>query len=55
MLAATVLSEQVSHLLAEPAEINVWLVGTAAALLVALVYLGQRWLRRLDRETTGHP
>ena len=55
MLAATVLSEQVSHLLAEPAEINVWLVGTAAALLVALVYVGQRWLRRLDRETTGHP
>lgn len=54
MLAATVLSEQVSHLLAEPAEINGWLIATAAALLICLVYAGQRWLRRLDRETTGH-
>jgi phospholipase D1/2 len=54
MLAATVLSEQVSRLIAEPTEINVWLIAIAAALLVTLVYVGQRWLRRLDRETTGH-
>jgi phospholipase D1/2 len=53
MLAATVLSEQVSHLLAEPSEINGWLVAVAAALLISLVYVAQRWLRRLDRETTG--
>jgi phospholipase D1/2 len=54
MLAATVLSEQVSRLLAEPSEINGWLVAVAAALLISLVYVAQRWLRRLDRETTGH-
>jgi phospholipase D1/2 len=53
MLAATVLSEQVSRLLAEPSEINGWLVAVAAALLISLVYVAQRWLRRLDRETTG--
>jgi phospholipase D1/2 len=53
MLVATVLSEQVSRLLAEPSEINGWLIAIAAALLITLVYAGQRWLRKLDRETTG--
>jgi uncharacterized membrane protein YdjX (TVP38/TMEM64 family) len=53
MLAATVLSEQISRLLVAPAEINGWLIAIAVVLLVTVVYLGQRWLRRLDRETTG--
>jgi len=51
MLAATVLSEQVSRVLADPADINGWLIAVAAALLITLVYFGQRWLRRLDRES----
>jgi len=55
MLAATVLSEQISRLLVAPAQINGWLIATAVVLLVTVVYLGQRWLRRLDRETTGEP
>ena len=55
MLTATVLSEQISRLLVAPAEINVWLIAIAVVLLVTVVYLGQRWLRRLDRETTGRP
>jgi phosphatidylserine/phosphatidylglycerophosphate/cardiolipin synthase-like enzyme/uncharacterized membrane protein YdjX (TVP38/TMEM64 family) len=50
MLTATVLSEQVSRVLADPADINGWLIALAAALLLTLVYLGQRWLRRLDRQ-----
>ncbi|HUJ01420.1 MAG TPA: VTT domain-containing protein [Usitatibacter sp.] len=54
MLAATVLSEQISRLLVAPAEINGWLIAIAVVLLVTIVYLGQRWLRRLDREATGH-
>ncbi|HSN19799.1 MAG TPA: VTT domain-containing protein, partial [Usitatibacter sp.] len=53
MLAATVLSEQISHLLVAPSEINGWLIAIAVALLVTIVYVGQRWLRRLDRETIG--
>ena len=36
--------------LADPADINGWLIALAAALLLTLVYLGQRWLRRLDRQ-----
>ena len=55
MLAATVLSEQISRLLVAPSEINGWLIATAIVLLVAIIYFGQRWLRRLDRETTGQP
>jgi len=51
MLAATVLSEQVSRVLADPADINGWLIAVAAALMITLVYFGQRWLRRLDRES----
>ena len=54
MLAATVLSEQISRLLVAPAEINVWLIAIAVVLLATILYVGQRWLRRLDRETTGH-
>jgi phospholipase D1/2 len=54
MLTATVLSEQISRLLAAPSEINGWLVALAAFLFVSLIYVGQRWLRKLDRETTGH-
>jgi phosphatidylserine/phosphatidylglycerophosphate/cardiolipin synthase-like enzyme/uncharacterized membrane protein YdjX (TVP38/TMEM64 family) len=54
MLAATVLSEQVSRLLVKPAQINGWLIAIAVVLMVTIVYFGQRWLRRLDRETTGH-
>ena len=53
MLVATVLSEQISRLLVAPAEINGWLIAIAVVLLVTILYLGQRWLRRLDRETTG--
>ena len=51
MLTATVLSDQVSRVLADPADINGWLIAIAATLLVTLVYFGQRWLRRLDRES----
>jgi uncharacterized membrane protein YdjX (TVP38/TMEM64 family) len=53
MLMATVLSEQISRWIVKPAEINGWLIALAAALLVTVVYFGQRWLRRVDRETTG--
>jgi uncharacterized membrane protein YdjX (TVP38/TMEM64 family) len=53
MLAATVLSEQLSRLLVKPAQINGWLIAVAVVLMVTIVYFGQRWLRRLDRETTG--
>lgn len=53
MLMATVLSEQISRWLVKPAKINGWLIAIAAVLLVTLVYVGQRWLRRLDRETVG--
>ncbi len=48
MLAATVLSEQLSRALADPATINGWLVGIAAFCLGALAWFGQRWLRRMD-------
>jgi len=51
MLTATVLSDQVSRVLADPADINGWLIAIAATLLVTLVWFGQRWLRRLDRES----
>jgi uncharacterized membrane protein YdjX (TVP38/TMEM64 family) len=51
MLTATVLSEQVSRVLADPADLNGWLIAIAAALLLTLVYFGQRWLRRLDRQS----
>jgi uncharacterized membrane protein YdjX (TVP38/TMEM64 family) len=51
MLASTVLSEQVSRLLVDPARVNGWLIAFAGALLVGLVYFGQRWLRRLDRRS----
>ena len=50
MLTATVLSEQVSRVLSDPADLNGWLIATAATLLLTLVYFGQRWLRRLDRQ-----
>jgi phosphatidylserine/phosphatidylglycerophosphate/cardiolipin synthase-like enzyme/uncharacterized membrane protein YdjX (TVP38/TMEM64 family) len=53
MLVATVLSEQISRLLVAPAKINGWLIAIAAVLLLTLIYFGQRWLRRLDRETVG--
>ena len=49
MLASTVLGEQVSRALADPARVNGWLIGLAAVILVSLVYFGQRWLRRLER------
>jgi uncharacterized membrane protein YdjX (TVP38/TMEM64 family) len=51
MLTATVLSDQVSRVLADPADINGWMIAIAAAILVTLVYFGQRWLRRLDRQS----
>ena len=50
MLTATVLSDQVSRVLADPADINGWLIAIAATLLITLVYFGQRWLRSLDRQ-----
>jgi uncharacterized membrane protein YdjX (TVP38/TMEM64 family) len=53
MLMATVLSEQISRWIVKPAEINGWLIALAAALLVTVAWFGQRWLRRVDRETTG--
>jgi len=40
-----------SRVLADPADINGWLIAVAAALMITLVYFGQRWLRRLDRES----
>src|SRR5262249_30286631 len=39
MLTAPVLSAQVSRVLADPADINGWLIAIAAALLITLVYL----------------
>jgi phosphatidylserine/phosphatidylglycerophosphate/cardiolipin synthase-like enzyme/uncharacterized membrane protein YdjX (TVP38/TMEM64 family) len=53
MLMATVLSEQISRWIVKPAEINGWLIALAAVLLVTVAWFGQRWLRRVDRETTG--
>jgi uncharacterized membrane protein YdjX (TVP38/TMEM64 family) len=50
MLAATVLSGQLSSALTDPAGINGWLVVSACVVLVALAYGGQRWLRRMDRQ-----
>jgi hypothetical protein len=44
-----VLSGQLSNALADPADINGWLIGGACLTLGTLAYFGQRWLRRLER------
>ncbi len=54
MLTATVLSEQLSMALADPAAINGWYVTATALFLIALIYFGQRWLRRLDPQSGAH-
>jgi uncharacterized membrane protein YdjX (TVP38/TMEM64 family) len=46
MLAATVLSDQLAAALEDPTSINWWLVTAALAMLLALAWFGQRWLRR---------
>jgi uncharacterized membrane protein YdjX (TVP38/TMEM64 family) len=46
MLAATVLSDQLAAALEDPTTVNWWLIAAAVALLLALAYFGQRWLRR---------
>lgn len=48
-LAATVLSDQVTEAIINPARVNPWLVGAAVGVLLALAYSGHRLLAYLDR------
>ena len=45
-LAVTVLSDQLAAALADPTHVNFWMVAAAVAMIVALAYFGQRYVRR---------
>jgi uncharacterized membrane protein YdjX (TVP38/TMEM64 family) len=46
MLAATILSEQLAAALEDPTRVNFWLIGAAVLVIVAVVFFGQRYMRR---------
>jgi hypothetical protein len=46
MLAATVLSEQLAAALEDPSRVNFWIIGVAILVIVAVVFFGQRYMRR---------
>jgi phospholipase D1/2 len=48
MLTATVLSDQISAALDDPASVNLWMVAAAACVFATLAYGGHRWLRHVD-------
>lgn len=48
MITATILSDQISAALDDPASVNLWMVGAAACVFAVLAYGGHRWLRRVD-------
>jgi phospholipase D1/2 len=47
-LAATVLSDQLSAALRDPAKVNGWLIAAAVAAFAALAFTGHRLLKRMD-------
>ena len=47
-MAATVLSDQLASMLQDPARVNGWLIAGAVGAFIALAYVGQRILRRME-------
>jgi len=45
MLATTVLGDQITDWISEPARGNLWIAGAAVLALALIAFAGQRWLR----------
>lgn len=53
LLAATVLSDQIAASFGDRAALNPWTIGAALFAIVALAFLGQRWLRHASAQDSG--